>query len=125
MGLRSAKGKHTYAFDEGIDTALVEQAKIRNVSAQDLAANIMSTGLEEMRTSTFLMEAWESLSGREQQVCALTCRGYTNRQIAGRLGISPETIKTHIQNVLRKFNLHGKAEMQVKLKDWDFSDWEK
>jgi DNA-binding CsgD family transcriptional regulator len=125
MGLGLAKGRNTYAFDEGIDSALIEQAKARNVSAQELAENIMNEGLEQIKAGSFLLEAWEALSAREQQVCALTCLGYTNRQIAGRLGISPETIKTHIQSVLRKFNMHGKAEMQVKMKDWDFSDWEK
>jgi DNA-binding CsgD family transcriptional regulator len=57
-------------------------------------------------------------------VTALTCLGYTNRQIAARLVLSPETVKTHLRNVLRKFDLPTKAELRRALADWDFGDWD-
>ena len=60
---------------------------------------------------------------REQQIAALACMNYTNRQIAAHLFISPETVKTHMRNVLRKFDLHSKAELRQTLGDWDFSSW--
>jgi DNA-binding CsgD family transcriptional regulator len=43
--------------------------------------------------------------------------------MAARLHISVETVKTHISNVLIKFNLHGKAELRQALSSWDFSEW--
>jgi two-component system nitrate/nitrite response regulator NarP len=64
------------------------------------------------------------LSPREQQVVALTCLNLTNRQIAAKLVITPETAKTHVRNILRKFNLHSKVELREALSDWDFSDWD-
>ncbi|MGW8250801.1 MAG: LuxR C-terminal-related transcriptional regulator, partial [Anaerolineales bacterium] len=39
------------------------------------------------------------------------------------LMISPETVKTHIRNVLSKFKLHSKHELRENLIDWDFSAW--
>jgi DNA-binding CsgD family transcriptional regulator len=48
---------------------------------------------------------------------------FTNRQIAARLQITPETVKTHVRNVLHKFDLHSKAELRRSLADWDFSAW--
>lgn len=45
---------------------------------------------------------WEKLSYREQQVAALAAQNFTNRMIAGRLGISPETTKTHMGHILKK-----------------------
>jgi len=59
-----------------------------------------------------LYQRWLSLTPREQDVIALTCLGYTNRQIAFRLGISPGTVKSYIQNVqnklgMRKITLHS------------------
>jgi DNA-binding CsgD family transcriptional regulator len=56
-------------------------------------------------------------------VTALTCLHYTNRQMAGRIHISSETVKTHIVNILVKFHLHSKAELRQALSDWDFSNW--
>jgi len=57
-------------------------------------------------------------------VAALTCLGYTNRQIAAKLKISPDTVKGYVRQVLVKFNLHGKNELRTLLSAWDFSDWE-
>ena len=66
---------------------------------------------------------WQMLSPREQQVAVLTCQNFTNRQIAARLMITPETAKSHVRNVLRKFGLKSKAELRRALADWDFSAW--
>jgi DNA-binding CsgD family transcriptional regulator len=69
------------------------------------------------------MARWYSLSPREQQVAALICLNYTSRQIAARLRISPETVKTHTRNLLSKFDLRTRVELRELLADWDFSAW--
>jgi DNA-binding NarL/FixJ family response regulator len=67
--------------------------------------------------------SWESLSTRERQVTALVCEGLTGRQIAVRLVLSPETIKTHVRHILRKFNISSRRELRRLLADWDLSPW--
>jgi len=67
--------------------------------------------------------SWDALSPREKQVAALVCTGLTGRQIAARLVVSPETIKTHVRHILRKFNLSSRRELCRLLADWDFSPW--
>jgi len=67
---------------------------------------------------------WTALSQREQEVTALTCLGYTNREIAEKLVISPDTVKTHLKNILYKFDLHRKDDLRMLLIDWDFESWE-
>jgi DNA-binding NarL/FixJ family response regulator len=42
------------------------------------------------------------LSRREHEVLELMARGLANRDIAGRLDISPHTVRTHVQAVLAK-----------------------
>ena len=59
-----------------------------------------------------VQKRWESLSPRQREVAVLICRGYTNPQIASELKISLETVKTHVRNILQKFNLHSKAELR-------------
>lgn len=50
------------------------------------------------------------LTRREQQVLALLAEGANKQTIARRLVISPETARTHIQNVLAKLGVHSRLE---------------
>ena len=45
------------------------------------------------------------LTERELEVLALMVEGLNNTQIAGKLGVSPSTIKSHVSNILSKFNV--------------------
>jgi len=84
-----------------------------------------SFSLAQIRKNEKMKECWQKLSCRQQQMTALTCLGFTNRQIAAHLGISKETVKTHVHNTQLKFQLHGIAELQEALMEWDFSSWAK
>jgi transcriptional regulator EpsA len=55
-----------------------------------------------------------TLSTREAQVISLVRDGNTNQQIAVRLGLSPLTIKNHVQNVLRKLEVANRAQAVAK-----------
>ncbi len=70
------------------------------------------------------LECWKRLTQREQQVAALICLGYTSSEIAARLMISPETVKTHARNTLYKFNVTNRQELRYALSNWDFSGWD-
>jgi DNA-binding NarL/FixJ family response regulator len=71
-----------------------------------------------------LYDRWLAFSAREQDVVALTCLGYKNQQIAFRLGLSVTTVKSYIQNVCYKLNVHSKTEIRLAFVHWDFSAWE-
>ena len=45
------------------------------------------------------------LTAREVEVPVLLARGYTTRQVAGRLGISPKTADAHIQHIYPKIGV--------------------
>ncbi len=66
---------------------------------------------------------WQGLSMRQQQVAALICLGYSNREIADRLVVEEATVKTHVHNVLIKFNVTGRGELRLLLSGWDMEDW--
>ncbi|MCS6914872.1 MAG: response regulator transcription factor [Myxococcales bacterium] len=48
----------------------------------------------------------DRLTPRERQVLQLVAEGYTNRQIAHLLGLSPKTVDTHRTSLMRKLDLH-------------------
>ena len=54
-----------------------------------------------------------SLSEREQEVLRQLALGYTNREIAETLLVSPETVKTHVGNILAKLHLAHRAQAMV------------
>ena len=88
-----------------------------------MLADLVATALAQRKTSGALKDRWQSLSPREQEVTALTCLGYTNRQIAAKMDISPGTVKAYVRQVLVKFDYHSKYELQMRLGTWDFSKW--
>ncbi|WP_437178921.1 response regulator [Kineococcus endophyticus] len=53
------------------------------------------------------------LSPRELEVLRLLARGLPNREIAGQLGISENTVKNHVRNLLEKLQLHSRMEAVV------------
>jgi two-component system response regulator NreC len=113
----------TFDMDQVLLESLHEIAEQEQRTTQDVATDLLSFALAHRHAADENLLRWRSLSPREQQVAALACLNYTNRQIAARLVISPETVKTHVRNVLRKFGLHSKAELRQALVDWDFSVW--
>jgi NarL family two-component system response regulator LiaR len=50
------------------------------------------------------------LTEREREVLALMIEGLNNTQIAGRLGVSPSTIKSHVSNILAKLGVASRTE---------------
>ncbi|UGS34145.1 response regulator [Capillimicrobium parvum] len=53
----------------------------------------------------------DQLTSREQDVLLLIARGYTYKEIAGRLHLSVKTVETHVSNVLRKLQLSNRHEL--------------
>ena len=50
------------------------------------------------------------LSPRQYEVLIMAANGYTNKEIALALVISPETVKTHLKVVFRRINVGRRAE---------------
>jgi DNA-binding NarL/FixJ family response regulator len=57
-------------------------------------------------------EDLDALTDREREVLELMVRGVTsNRQLAGELGVSENTVKFHVRNILDKLHVHNRAEV--------------
>jgi len=120
---RPAAAPRLFEFDEVLLEKLRQIAVREQRSEDEVAADLLETALTLRGTDRVRLQVWESLSPREQEVVALACLGKTNRQIAARLYLSPETIKTHMRHSLRKFGVANKAELRTLLADWDFGGW--
>ena len=55
----------------------------------------------------------DNLTAAETRVLKLISRAKTNKEIARDLGISPATVKRHLENVLRKLHLKNRVELAI------------
>jgi DNA-binding NarL/FixJ family response regulator len=53
------------------------------------------------------------LTSRELEVLKLVAQGMSNKEIAGELYISENTVKNHVRNILEKLHLHSRMEAVV------------
>jgi DNA-binding NarL/FixJ family response regulator len=80
-----------------------------------MSGNGTSTNISEAREPGTLaaMRSNGHPTAREMQVLTCASEGKTNRKIANYLGISEQTIKTHMSNVMRKLNASDRTQAVV------------
>jgi len=103
--------------DSNFESRVFEIAEEHGLSP-DAVLNMASLAAEEYNEK---VTNWRKLTPRQQEVAALICRGYTNREISRQLNISVSTVKTHVRYILPKFGLNSKDQLQQYFEDWDFS----
>lgn len=108
--------------DEQIAARVKKMAVSQHREEQDVYDDIIAAGMKAVEDKDTYAAAWNSLSLREQQVTALVCLGYRSDEIASRLSISYETVRTHCKHVYAKFGLNRQG-LRLALKDWDFQGW--
>lgn len=88
--VRQAREGETLLSATMLQTLLVHLQKARGPAAPDAAASV------------------EPLTLRELEVLAWLARGYSNAQVAEELVLSPNTVRTHVQHILRKLGVRSK-----------------
>ena len=123
--LKKKDGPDSRAFhaDRELLVAIQKAAQQQGRSEEEVWRDFVRAGHDQYLQTGELETRWDSLSDREQEVTALACMGYRNYEIAETLGISHETVKTHLQNIFTKFDIRSRKELRLALKDWRFDDW--
>ncbi|MFN2145384.1 MAG: LuxR C-terminal-related transcriptional regulator [Anaerolineales bacterium] len=113
-------------MDEDSLDMLDELVQGQAYDVEQLATDLLTKAIHEYyQATTEKVHLWESLSERQQQVAALVCLRYTNDQIAKKLQISPYTVKTHVSDILRKFNVRSRYQLGYMLRRWNFNSFDK
>jgi DNA-binding CsgD family transcriptional regulator len=123
LGLKRPAGRRPLMLEESLHAALVELARQEGCPPEQLLAGLLVMARARQQAGGELLEHWQKLSPREQDVTAFTCLGYTNRQIAAKLNLSPDTVRGYVRQVLVKFQVHSKFKLQAQLQGWDFCKW--
>jgi two-component system, NarL family, nitrate/nitrite response regulator NarL len=84
---------------------------VKDASGAELGAAIRDVA----RTGTYrgggLASVDSAVTPREYEVLRLVASGHTNAEIAHELVLSPNTVKTYLQNVMRKLDARNRAQV--------------
>lgn len=80
-----------------------------------MSSEIARKVLNFFQTQTVAPEL-EKLSPREREILDLIAPGYSNKEIADKLGISIESIRWHLKNIYHKLHVHSRTEAAMKLR---------
>ena len=61
------------------------------------------------------------LTDREREILALISQGLKNSEIAGRLVLSPKTVRNHVSNILGKLQVADRTEAILRARDAGWS----
>jgi len=92
---------------------------IRTVAAGDAllspgpTARLIARFLRSPSVSAPAAGGPECLSDREREVLTLVARGLNNTEIAGALGLSPLTAKTHVSRIMGKLGARDRAQLVI------------
>ncbi len=70
--------------------------------------------LREQQASPKAEESDPPLSPREFELLQLLARGYSNRQVAAALSLSPHTVGDHVKSIYRKLGVSSRGEAMVR-----------
>jgi DNA-binding NarL/FixJ family response regulator len=79
-----------------------------------MTSEIARLVVQSFRPSTTINVVDQGLSPRELEILVQLCDGLTNKEIAAKLGISAETVRTHLGHIYEKLHVQGRTEAVTK-----------
>jgi len=70
----------------------------------------------DAQKKSYSLVATEGFSEREADVLLYLCHGYPNSEIAEHLGISQNTVKTHLKNIYGKLGVTNRTQAAAEAK---------
>ena len=121
---KPAMKRRRYQLDEDAAGLLQMIAENEQRGEEEVAADLLNVAIRQRFNAEKHLHLWQSLTRRERQAVALACVGRTNIEIASQMGITEQTVKSHLYSAERKFGVSSKPQLLQLLSDWDFSSWE-
>jgi LuxR family maltose regulon positive regulatory protein len=113
----AAAGLYQTILDEGpIMDEILRMTQVNGNLGADLASYVdrLMTGVERARQArlapTSKPQLLGALSHRETDILQLIAHGLSNKEIARRLDIGPETVKSHLKSVFTKLGVERRSQ---------------
>jgi DNA-binding NarL/FixJ family response regulator len=102
-------GVSGYLLKDASPDALVDAAKNAVEGNAVIHPQLTKTFIEEAQSASDEPKA-APLSKREREILQKVADGATTRQVASDLGISPHTVKTHLERIFEKLGANDRAQ---------------
>ena len=103
-------GVSGYLLKDASPDSLVDAAKNAIEGNAVIHPQLTKTFIEEVRLSDSDTPTAAPLSKREREILQKVADGSTTRQVATELGISPHTVKTHLERIFEKLGANDRAQ---------------
>jgi len=91
-----------------------EDCMHENLMSRPSVLRKVITELQELSSNEEIIDVSSPLRPRETEVISYVSRGYSNKEIGAELGISQETVKTHVASIMTKLDAKDRTEAAVK-----------
>ncbi len=93
---------------KGIEIVLNGEYFMDGAVSHAVVQKLMQTPEKEMKITD---AGYETLTSREQEIMVLLAEGYSAKEAAEKLFISPKTVENHRANIMNKLGLHSTLEL--------------
>ena len=105
-------GASGYILKDAPAPRLIGAVRDVNAGRKYLSPQVLGKLVDDFRSrSTTGMARGSTLTPREREVIKMLAEGNSVRQIAGILGLSVKTVEAHKFNLMRKLDIHNKAQL--------------
>jgi DNA-binding NarL/FixJ family response regulator len=107
------------ALEAGADGYLLKRTKPADLrtalldvlqGGAPMTSQIARRVVRYFRQKSKLVDEGVRLSPREEELLTYLSKGYSNKEIAEKLGLSVDTISTYLKNIYKKMHVHSRAE---------------
>ena len=111
------------ALEAGADGYLLKRTKPADLrialldvigGGSPMSSEIARRVVESFRRQARTKEQTLGLSAREEEILVLLSKGHSNKMIAEQLGLSVETIYSHLKRVYEKMHVHSRTEAVIR-----------
>ena len=104
-------GVRTFVRGDGTHIRCEFAARLATIGGRRLGVYVASHDGDERRFERPGTPDAGALTPREREIVTLIAIGHDTMRIAEELTISPETVRTHIRNAMRKLDVHTRAQL--------------
>ena len=108
-------------FDGPVILLVIRLVAERSPAIAERMLGLFSGELSEARNhAPYALNSVESLTPRECDVVKLLITGLTNKEISAELHISNETVKSHVEHIFRKLDVHSRIQAVIRARELGF-----
>ncbi len=100
-------GAHGYVLKGGSNEELAEAVQDARAGGMPFSVGVARQVREFFKRQPALISHDSRLSPRESEVLALMARGLLRKEVAAELRVAEHTIRTHLQRIYSKLNVHS------------------